>query len=356
MHRPIIALTNFSIQLPKFSMTQSETLDVISKAHSDNVDLDSKNLLLLLKRYAVKPTQIRQRFFENVSLASEGADILARTQFFNQRGYQVFSDFYSHQHDELIPDHLIHVSCTGYVSPSPAQQLVAAKNWVDKTSVTHAYHMGCYASLPAIRIAEGFVSAKNHHVDIVHTEMCALHMDRSDHSAEQMVVQSLFADGHIKYSCVACDLAKSGFKVLTIKELILPNSEQDMTWITASFGMKMTLSREVPSKISLSLKKFIKDLCEQTQLQISDMLSNAIFAVHPGGPKIIDSVQQILELADPQVQASRDVLLERGNMSSATLPHVWHKLLQQNIPSGKKIISLAFGPGLTIFGAIFESI
>jgi predicted naringenin-chalcone synthase len=353
--KTIIALINFSQQLPKFKAPQIETLDLITKAHSQSSSVKTDDLFLLLKRYGVKSSQISYRHFEDVSLSTEGADILARAEFFSKRGYEIFSDFYT-QNNIKVPDHIIHVTCTGYVSPSPAQQIVASMGWTHQTSVTHAYHMGCYASLPAVRMAEGFVAARNQSVDLVHTEMCSLHMDRNDHSPEQMVVQSLFADGHIKYTSVPSDLAKSGFKVLIIKELILPDTTQDMTWITASFGMKMTLSREIPSKIALNLKPFIKDLCEQSQISLSDILTNAIFAVHPGGPKIIDSVQQSLELTDQQVQASRDVLQERGNMSSATLPHVWHKLLQQNITSGKKVVSLAFGPGLTIFGAIFESI
>jgi predicted naringenin-chalcone synthase len=118
----------------------------------------------------------------------------------------------------------------------------------------------------------------------------------------------------------------------------------------------MTLSREVPEKISGSLRGFVIKLCERAQVDFSEVMKTGVFAVHPGGPKIIDAVQECLELRDEQIQASREVLSERGNMSSATLPHVWHKLLIQNIPPGKKVLSLAFGPGLTIFGAVFESL
>jgi predicted naringenin-chalcone synthase len=65
-------------------------------------------------------------------------------------------------------------------------------------------------------------------------------------------------------------------------------------------------------------------------------------------------VKKKLELNDDQVKESRKVLFERGNMSSATLPHVWHEMVQNEYSEGTLILSLAFGPGLSIFGSLFE--
>ena len=82
---------------------------------------------------------------------------------------------------------------------------------------------------------------------------------------------------------------------------------------------------------------------------------DSIFAVHPGGPKIIDAVRDKLELDEAQVAHSRAVLRDHGNMSSATLPHVWMRLAEDRaITDGALIASIAFGPGLTLAGALFE--
>lgn len=68
-------------------------------------------------------------------------------------------------------------------------------------------------------------------------------------------------------------------------------------------------------------------------------------------------VAQQLELRDEQVQGSRQLLKDRGNMSSATLPHLWERLLNDDsIPSGTPIVSFAFGPGLTICGSLMEKL
>ena len=179
-------------------------------------------------------------------------------------------------------------------------------------------------------------------------------MNAGVHTPEQMVVQTLFADGHIKYS-VSNQLKTSGknLKVLAILEKIIPNSVGDMSWIPAPFGMQMNLSREVPAKIKPELKEFSNELFRRANISIEEALKS-VFAIHPGGPKIIDSVQEILELDNSQITECRKILFERGNMSSATLPHVWNEILANNYPIGTKVISFAFGPGLTLFGSVFE--
>jgi predicted naringenin-chalcone synthase len=129
-----------------------------------------------------------------------------------------------------------------------------------------------------------------------------------------------------------------------------------MSWITADGGMKMTLSRHVPAHVAIHIREFVLGLCQQSELDLSIVLKRGLFAVHPGGPKIIDAIKEKLELTESQVAASRRVLFERGNMSSATLPHIWQIISDSKPASGQYVISLAFGPGLTVFGAVFESI
>jgi predicted naringenin-chalcone synthase len=125
-----------------------------------------------------------------------------------------------------------------------------------------------------------------------------------------------------------------------------------MRWLDGDHGMHMTLARDVPDRIAGVLRAFVIELYRRAGLDIA-RARDSLFAVHPGGPKIIDGVQLTLELADPQLAASRAVLHDHGNMSSATLPHVWMRLDESAAP-GTLIASLAFGPGLTVCGALFE--
>ncbi|HLL23919.1 MAG TPA: 3-oxoacyl-[acyl-carrier-protein] synthase III C-terminal domain-containing protein, partial [Kofleriaceae bacterium] len=222
-----------------------------------------------------------------------------------------------------------------------------------RSRVTHAYQMGCYAAVPAVRVAAGFLAAGSRRADLVHTELCSLHLDPSDHRLEQLVVQSLFSDGMIRY-CAVPDQGTRGLAVRALHERVLPETADKMTWIAGDAGMQMTLSRDVPDRIAGALRGFVIELMRKAGCDVQD-LKRAVLAVHPGGPKIIDRVRDVLELGEPQVAASRRVLLDYGNMSSATLPHIWMRLLEDPaVPPGTLIPSLAFGPGLSVCGAVFE--
>lgn len=312
----------------------------------------------------------RMRIF-NLDRDPRGAGMSVRMEVFGEIADRALEGFYPAPEDapgdglsggEAPPVELIHVSCTGYVAPSAAQKLVARRGWQERVGVMHAYHMGCYASMPAVRMATAFLASPRNRaaaaspvrVDIVHTEICTLHLDPSRHQPEQLVVQSLFSDGHIRYSARADDGGK-GLRFLGVHEEIIPGSLGAMGWILGDSGMRMILARDVPELISASLRDFLRRLFDRTGADPAEALARGVFAVHPGGPRIIDKVASLLELRPAQIAASRATLKAYGNMSSATLPHVWANMLADDaVPSGTLITSLAFGPGLTVYGAMLR--
>lgn len=263
----------------------------------------------------------------------------------------VFRRFYPEDH-HLPSPHLIHVSCTGYVSPSPAQRIVSERRWGQHTRVTHAYHMGCYASIPAVQIALGNFHANQEPSDIVHTEFSGLHLNPSLHTTEQLVIESLFADGFIRYS-LGSDKEK-GFEIVTVLEEIIPDTEPHMRWRCAEWGFEMTIAKEVPVMIARHLPGYLERLAKKAGIALND-LAKARYAIHPGGPKIIHQIAKKLALEPWQFCHSQKILASCGNMSSATLPHVWNEILEDGeVRPGELIVSLAFGPGLTFAGALFE--
>jgi predicted naringenin-chalcone synthase len=168
------------------------------------------------------------------------------------------------------------------------------------------------------------------------------------------VVQSLFSDGHIRYSARPDDGGK-GLRFLGVHEEIISGSLGAMGWVLGDNGMKMILAREVPELISGALKDFLRRLFERVGADPAEAFAKGVFAVHPGGPRIIDKVAELLELQPRQVAASRAALKAYGNMSSATLPHVWADMLKDDgVAPGTLITSLAFGPGLTVYGALLR--
>jgi predicted naringenin-chalcone synthase len=298
----------------------------------------------------------------DVSKSPVGAAMSARTDYYAREVDAAFARLYAESDEraaEAPPDDLIHVTCTGYVSPSGAQRLVAEKHWGQRTRVTHAYHMGCYAAVPALRMASGFArSGTGARVDVVHTELCSLHFDPSAHTPEQLVVQSLFADGHARYSVREdAPLGEPSLEIVSIHEVIAEDSGDAMKWSLGDHGMRMSLSREIPATLTRSIRPFVADMFGKAGVDFGRERARCVFAVHPGGPKIIDVVRDALELDEPQVAASRSVLRRYGNMSSATLPHIWSDIVaSDDVKPGTIVASIAFGPGLTFGGALLRKV
>jgi predicted naringenin-chalcone synthase len=372
---PNALLTRFVITRPAYEIEQAASLAWLAAAHTeaeaaragDGFDRDAFAARIghAIDRVAAGPAKIARRGHSVADIGSQvpwadnalydlsvhphGSGSAKRTRMYAE----IVDDYFARTYADEVrpPDDLIHVTCTGYASPSGGQKLVAAHLW--PTRVTHAYHMGCYAAVPGARLAAGAIAMASRRVDVVHTELCSLHLDPADHSLEQLVVQSLFADGMIRYSMVPDDGGR-GLRLRALHEQVLPDSADAMCWVVANWGMHMTLARDVPERVSGALRSFVVELYRRAGLDIAAM-PDSIVAVHPGGPRIIDGVREVLELSEAQVQASRDVLYTHGNMSSATLPHIWHRLLgDPDVPSGTLIPSLAFGPGLTVCGALLE--
>lgn len=363
-----LVLSDFQNRRPAHTTDQTRGLEWLARAHERaeavQAALDreeqasfARHIRKLMDRVGCGPSRIAQRdhvlgemggdepaIVYDFSRHPHGATTAVRMCIFDEIVGRWFEEEYE---TRAAPTDLVHVTCTGYASPSAPQRLVAARGW--PTRVTHAYHMGCYAAFPAMRIAAGCLSLGSKKVDLVHTELCTLHLDPADHSPEQLVVQSLFGDGFVRYSAASDG---HGLWVLTLSERVLPDSESSMSWTFSDFGMHMTLARDVPDRIAVVLREVVIDLYTRAGLDPAGEITRSLFAVHPGGPRILDLVQERLELRDDQIAASRDVLRDHGNMSSATLPHVWMRLAAA--PKGTHVVSFAFGPGLTVCAGLFR--
>ncbi|HTG65405.1 MAG TPA: 3-oxoacyl-[acyl-carrier-protein] synthase III C-terminal domain-containing protein [Flavobacterium sp.] len=302
--------------------------------------------------------------FEVKSGHSFGPKIEVRMEWFKRKMRYVFEQFYLK--NSTKPENLIHVTCSGYSSPSVAQEAVIERKW-ETVQVTHSYHMGCYGAFPAIRTASSLIHASltNGRADVVHTELLSAHLNLTEFSSANTMICSLFADGFIGYSLYEEQTfmnddsiqEKKGLRILASHEVIIPDSLEDMSWDLGEYNFLMTLSKRVPVFIRKNIKFFLTALCEKAGVNLEEQKSHMFFAIHPGGPKIIDYVVSELDILKAQARWSYEVLRIHGNMSSATIPHVLNEILEDpTIKSGTKVLAMAFGPGLTATGLLLEKI
>ena len=121
----------------------------------------------------------------------------------------------------------------------------------------------------------------------------------------------------------------------------MPDSKDAMTWKIGDHGFEMTLSARVPELIHRHLRPWLESWLGEQNLSLQDV---ATWAVHPGGPRILQEVTEALGLRADALDASRGVLAEFGNMSSPTVLFVLDRLSREQAP--RPCVALGFGPGL----------
>lgn len=244
--------------------------------------------------------------------------------------------------------HLISVSCTGFFAPGIDYRLIRDLGLRDTVERTHLGFMGCAAALPALRLASQITDSRPDAVVlVVCVELCSLHI-RDSRDPEQIVAASVFADGAGAAVVTADDAmgAEGGLFLDRFATTLTSEGESDMVWTIGDSGFDMKLSAEVPRIIGREIRGALS-------LFLADRPPPETWAVHPGGRSVLDRVETGLGLPEAALTASREVLADYGNMSSATILFILRRLLLDPEVSGS-VAALAFGPGLTVESAMLR--
>ena len=245
--------------------------------------------------------------------------------------------------------HLITVSCTGFFAPGPDIELIHELGLNPGVERYHIGFMGCYAAIPALRLARSLVEARpESRVLIVSVELCTLHL-QAQHDPDSLVAASVFSDGAAAALVTGRREGPRSYRLDRFATALVPGASREMAWTIGDSGFLMTLSSKIPAVIEEHLEGAVGQLLEG-----EDPGGFSAWAVHPGGRAILDSVEKSLPLPAGGLAASRDVLRQFGNMSSATVLFVLERILRtRDYPPGP-VGMLAFGPGLTVEGAVLS--
>lgn len=259
--------------------------------------------------------------------------------------------------------HLITVSCTGMYAPGIDIEIIAALGLSTSLQRTSVNFMGCYGAFNGIKLAAAICQADvQANVLVVSVELCTLHFQKSK-NPDQVVASAIFSDGAGAVLIQARPIQtkpiqtkSSTDKYFSLKHFycdILPKSSKEMCWHIGDQGFDMILSSYVPQSIEQGIAVFLKKLLTHSNLIFTNI---DIFAIHPGGLKILQACESALNITPIDNRYSYQVLRENGNMSSATILFVLEKIWQDIKVSQTKqrIFSCAFGPGLTLESMILE--
>jgi predicted naringenin-chalcone synthase len=246
--------------------------------------------------------------------------------------------------------HLFTASCTGFMAPGIDAALIEQLGLSPEIRRLHIGFMGCHAAFNLLAAARDVVRAEPEaRVLVCCVELCSLHLAYGWNPGK-LVANALFADGAASAVIGQSEPDDSdAWHLDDTASMLMPNSRDAMTWTIGNHGFEMTLSPGIPNLIREHLRPWIENWLARHDLKITDI---AGWAIHPGGPKILDAVAETLTLPDEALAPSREILAQHGNMSSATILFIMQKLSQKT-PAGP-CVAIGLGPGLIAEGMLFN--
>jgi len=242
--------------------------------------------------------------------------------------------------------HLVVISCTGFFAPG--LDLAIARHLVLPPTLgrTLIGFMGCAAAFNGLRTASQIVrSQPTARVLVVSVELSSLHSQPTT-NRENLIAASLFADG--ASACVVGQPQLEQENIFLLDDFhseIKPDTSDQMIWQIGDHGFTLRLSPRIPQHLAEVAPAALRRLFGEDEPDF--------WAIHPGGPAIVDRLVDVFGLAPTDVAASRAILRNYGNLSSATIFFVLDELrctLGQKCQASASQtgVAMAFGPGLVV--------
>ncbi len=246
-------------------------------------------------------------------------------------------------------DLIITATVTGLAVPSLDARIAGVVGLRPDVKRVPLVGLGCVAGAAGVaRLHDYLVGHPGQVAVLVSAELCSLTVQRDDVSVPNLVASGLFGDGAA--AVVARGLAPgeqveagTGPVVLDSRSRLYPDSERTMGWDVTSNGLRIVLDAQVPDMVRRYLREDVDGFLADHGLTRADI---EWWVAHPGGPKVLEAIQDALEVPRDAVELTWESLAEIGNLSSASVLHVFEDTLRDRPPRpGSWGVLLAMGPG-----------
>jgi predicted naringenin-chalcone synthase len=356
---PVIAILGIGTAVPDFRLDQADTAHRLTQALRDHPD-SARWAKRIFKqcgvetRYTCEPNLLESaedcRYFSQASNQPVPSTAERMETYKSEAvplGLKAARNALSDGEVDVSEiTHLITVSCTGQFLPGMDAVLIQQLGLKATVNRIPLNFLGCAAGLKAVCLSRQIVaSSPSAKVLVVCVELCTLHIQPSSRR-EALFGASFFGDG-----ASACVVGSAGsgdraiFQLGDVHSVLLPDCAKEMVWEVGNYGFDLYLSTNIPKLIGQFIPEQLERLIGGSGGQTPDL-----WAIHPGGKGIIDTLEEMYRLTEDQTRSSRTVLRNYGNMSSATILFVLHEMRRELMGRGcgpTTGAALAFGPGLT---------
>lgn len=240
-------------------------------------------------------------------------------------------------------DGLVVTTCTGYLCPGLSSYVSGVLNLKPEIIALDMAGHGCGAALPALWWAARQLTGLTHgRIGVVSVEICtaAIYMGAS---VDLILSNAIFADGAAA-AVVSNESRRSGLALDNYASLLWPNYRDDLRFMQKDGRLRNVLSKDVA--------KIVGDAVMELRGIMEARGGTAdLYALHTGGRRILDEIAERLELTDAQMDPSREVLRNYGNMSSPSVLFVLKDMMDQGLLTGGDVLRMfTYGAGFTAYG------
>ncbi len=249
-------------------------------------------------------------------------------------------------------DLIVSTTVTGLAVPSLDARVAALTGMRPDVIRLPLVGLGCVAGAAGIaRLHDYLVGHPGRVAVLMSVELCTLTLQRDDASMANLVASGLFGDGAAAVVAVGSERARTHEgtlgaaqpDVLATRSRLYPDSERTMGWDIGSTGFKIVLDANVPVLVRRYLGEDVRGFLQDQGLSQDDI---EWYVAHPGGPKVLEAMQEALGIPREALQVTWDSLARIGNLSSASVLHVLADTLTDRPPRpGSYGLMLAMGPG-----------
>lgn len=241
-------------------------------------------------------------------------------------------------------DHLLLVTGTGVALPNLDVRLAHRLRLRPDVTRWPLVGFGCLGGgAGLVRATDVLRASPNQTAALVAVELFSYTLQLEDVSDANLVATGLFGDGA---AAVVLSAARGTPRITATRSVLFPNTEWVMGWDVRDSGFGVVLSEKVPALVREHLRGPVDAFLASQGLRRRDVRH---WIAHPGGPKVLEAIQQALDLAPEALATSAASLASVGNLSSASVLFVLQSVLNEGAPrAGDVGLALALGPG---FGA-----
>jgi alkylresorcinol/alkylpyrone synthase len=235
---------------------------------------------------------------------------------------------------------------TGVATPSLDARLVNRLRLSPAVKRVPIFGLGCLAGAAGVARAADYLAGHPREVAVLlSVELCSLTLQPEDLSIPNLIASGLFGDGAAAVVLVGAERPEgaAGPQVLASRSSFYYDTERVMGWDISERGFQVVLSAEVPEMVRLHLRRDVDAFLAEQGLTRADITS---WVAHPGGPKVLETMQEVLELPAEALAVTWRSLREVGNLSSTSVLLVLEETMAHHRPPpGSLGLLLAMGPG-----------